>query len=46
MKKNNLVIENVVFDSSIAAYLLNYNVKDDASYLANQFGYDIPQGVS
>ena len=42
MKKNNLVIENVVFDSSIAAYLLNYNVKEDASYLANQFGYDIP----
>ena len=42
MKKNNLVIENVVFDSSIAAYLLNYNVKEDTSYLANQFGYDIP----
>lgn len=42
MKKNNVVIENVVFDSSIAAYLLNYNVKEDASYLANQFGYDIP----
>ena len=42
MKKNNVVIENVVFDSSIAAYLLNYNVKEDTSYLANQFGYDIP----
>ena len=42
MNKNNVVIENVVFDSSIAAYLLNYNVKEDTSYLANQFGYDIP----
>jgi DNA polymerase-1 len=26
----------------LAGYLLNYNVKDDISYLANQFSYDIP----
>ena len=42
LKKLGMELENVSFDSSIAAYLLNYNVKDDASYLANQFGYDIP----
>ena len=35
-------LENVTFDSFISAYLLNYNVKDDIAYLANQFGYDIP----
>ena len=42
LKKLGIELDNVVFDSSIAAYLLNYNVKEDASYLANQFGYDIP----
>lgn len=42
LKKHDVTLENVSFDSSIAAYLLNYNVKDDIAYLANQFGYDIP----
>ena len=42
LKKIKVNLENVSFDSMIAAYLLNYNVKDDISYLANQFGYDIP----
>lgn len=42
LKKHDVTLENVRFDSSIAAYLLNYNVKDDIAYLANQFGYDIP----
>lgn len=42
LKKQNITLENVSFDSSIAAYLLNYNVKDDIAYLANQFGYDVP----
>ena len=42
LKKLNFELENVTFDSAIASYLLNYNVKDDISYLANQFGYDIP----
>ncbi len=41
LKKMNVTLENVSFDSMIAAYLLNYNVKDDIAYLANQFGYDI-----
>ena len=42
MKNNNLELNNITFDSNIAAYLLNYNVKDDIAYLANQLGYDIP----
>lgn len=41
LKKMNVTLKNVSFDSMIAAYLLNYNVKDDIAYLANQFGYDI-----
>ena len=30
------------FDTMIAAYLLDYNVKDDIAYLANSLNYDIP----
>ncbi len=41
LKKMGVTLENVSFDSMIAAYLLNYNVKDDIAYLANQFGYDV-----
>ena len=33
---------NSNFDTLIAAYLLNYNVKDDVSYLSATFGEDIP----
>lgn len=36
-----LDIENIVMDTMIASYLLDYNVKDDVAYLANQLGYDI-----
>ena len=38
----NTQINNVVFDTAIAAYLLEYNMKDDIAYLSNQLGYDIP----
>ena len=41
LKKNGFILNNVVMDVMIAAYLLNYNVKDDISVLANVFGYDI-----
>lgn len=41
LNKYGITLENITFDSSIAAYLLNYNVKDDIAYLANQFAYDI-----
>lgn len=40
-KRNNLEVDNVVMDVMIAAYLLNYNVKDDISVIANVMGYDI-----
>ena len=42
LKYLNINLTNVSFDTSIAAYLLNYNIKDDIAYLANEFGYDIP----
>ncbi len=32
---------NYNFDTMIAAYLLNYNVKDDIAYIANTYNYDI-----
>jgi len=42
LRWNNIVISKVDFDLMIASYLLNYNIKNDISYLANQLGYDIP----
>ncbi len=33
--------KNTVFDLMIAGYLLNYNVKDDISFLAKELGYEI-----
>lgn len=41
-KKNNINISNVVFDTAIATYLLEYNIKDDIAYLANQLDYKLP----
>ncbi len=42
LKWKNIEIPNIVFDTMIAAYLLDYNIKDDVAYLANNFNYDIP----
>ncbi len=42
LKKRGIELNEVSFDTMIAAYLLNYNIKDDIVYLANQFGYDMP----
>ena len=41
-KKYNLELNNVTFDLAIAAYLLEYNIKDDIAYLSNIFDYPIP----
>lgn len=41
-KWNNINIDNINYDAMIAGYLLDYSVKDDIAYLANQFDYDIP----
>lgn len=40
--KNNFTINNVVFDSMLATYLLDYNIKNDIAYLANEMGFSIP----
>ncbi len=41
LKYLNIEIDNIVFDTMIAASLLDYNVKDDIAYLANEQGYNI-----
>lgn len=42
LKRNAMEMPTSEFDMMIAGYLLEYNIKDDISYLANIFGYDIP----
>lgn len=42
LKWHNIYVDNIVFDTEISSYLLEYNLKDDIAYLANQFGIDIP----
>lgn len=42
LKWENLNLDNTIFDTMIAGSLLEYNVKDDIAYLANQFDEDIP----
>ena len=42
LKKRGIVLDNICFDTIIAAYLLNYNVKDDITFLANTLDYQIP----
>lgn len=34
---NEIPVENIMFDTMIAGYLLDYNIKDDIAYLANMF---------
>lgn len=42
LKWQNIELNNCVFDTMVAAYLLDYNVKDDIAYLASSFDHDIP----
>lgn len=42
LKWMGLEVSNITFDTMIATYLLDYNIRDDVAYLANQFGEDIP----
>ena len=37
-----ITIDNLNFDTMVASYLLEYNIKEDISYLANILSYDIP----
>lgn len=41
LKWRNINLDNVSFDTMIAASLLDYNVKDDIAVLANSMGYEI-----
>jgi DNA polymerase-1 len=43
LKKNSYNLHNNVFDTMLCAYLLNYNIKDDISYLATIMGYQIKE---
>ena len=42
LHKRGYTLPENVFDISLAAYLLNYNIKDDVAVLANSLDYDIP----
>ena len=42
LKRRNMYTPNCIFDTMLAAYLLNYSVKDDIAYLANTLDYKIP----
>ena len=41
-KRKELYIPICTFDTMLAGYLLNYSVKDDLAYLANNLDYEIP----
>ena len=41
-EKYNIEIKNTTFDTMIGCYLLDYTVKDDISFVARSFSYDIP----
>ena len=42
LKKLGIEIENIKFDTLLATYLLDYNVKEDIAYIAGNFDADIP----
>ncbi|MBQ9023768.1 MAG: DNA polymerase I [Bacilli bacterium] len=42
LNKYGIKFDNCSFDAMIAGYILNYNVKDDIAYLANDFDYEMP----
>ena len=41
LNKVNIKINKCLFDTALACYILNYNLKEDISYIANEFGYDV-----
>ncbi len=42
LKWINVNLPDIPFDTMVAAYLLDYNIKDDIAYFANNLGYLIP----
>ena len=41
-KRRKMYVPNCIMDTMLAGYLLNYSVKDDIAYLANDLNYNIP----
>ncbi|MCI5702368.1 MAG: DNA polymerase I [Erysipelotrichaceae bacterium] len=42
LKWQGIELSNITFDTMIAAYLLDYTIKDDIAVIANSNGYEIP----
>jgi len=42
LKWHNISFNDCIFDTMLAAYLLDYNIKDDIAYLASTLDHDIP----
>ncbi len=42
LKRLGIDLKNVVFDTMIATYLLDYTVKDDIAFVAKSLGYSLP----
>ena len=42
LNRYNFKIPNIIFDTMIAGYLLNYEIKDDIAYLAQSVNFEIP----
>lgn len=42
LKWKGITIDSIDFDTMIASYLLEYVIKDDVAYLANNLNYNIP----
>ena len=42
LKWKDITIDSINFDTMIASYLLEYVIKDDVAYLANNLNYNIP----
>ena len=42
LNKYDITINNCTYDAALSAYLCDYEIKDDISYLANKMEFDIP----
>lgn len=42
LKWQGIEVDNITFDTMIASYLLDYNMKEDIAYLSSILAYDIP----
>ncbi len=42
LKWQGVEVDNIIHDAMILGYLLDYNIKDDIAYMANQMDYDVP----